>query len=140
MRKYHTEGQRYIGSIRVYGNQGEHTVKGFGELFPCLVLTKRGERGLPSDDLAVYFAHCYRVMRLEVVPKIIRCCGDGTFGACDIAGSMSAVSGTVKALCGAGVGIAVSVAAVTSEQLLQLTFSVQSFAAARPLHFTCKYL
>ena len=80
MRKYHTEGQRYIGSIRVYGNRGEDTVKGFGELFPCLVLTEREERGLPSDDLAVYFAHCYRVMRLEVVPKIIRCCGDGTFG------------------------------------------------------------
>ena len=80
MRKYHTEGQRYIGSIRVYGNRGEDTVKGFGELFPCLVLTEREERGLPSDDLAVYFAHCHRVMRLEVVPKIIRCCGDGTFG------------------------------------------------------------
>ena len=80
MRKYHTEGQRYIGSIRVYGNRGEDTVKGFGELFPCLVLTEGEERGLPSDDLVVYFAHCYRVMRLEVVPKTIRCCGDGTFG------------------------------------------------------------
>ena len=139
MRKYHTEGQRYIASIRVYGNRGEDTVKGFGELFPCLVLTKSEERGLPSDDLAVYFAHCYRVMRLEVVPKIIRCCATERSGACDVAGSMSAVSGTVKSLCDAGVAIAVSVAAVISEQFLQLKFSVQSFAAARPLHFTCKY-
>ena len=49
---------------------------------------------------------------------------------------MSAVLGTVKALSGAGVAIAVSVAAVTSEQLLQLKFSVHSFATARPLHFT----
>ena len=79
MRKYHTEGQRYIGSIRVYDNRGEDTVKRFGELFPCLVLTEREERGLPCDDLAVYFAHCYRVIRLEVIPKIIRWCGDGTF-------------------------------------------------------------
>ena len=61
-------------------------------------------------------------------------------GACDVAGSMSAVSGTVKALCGAGVAIAVSEAALTSEQLLQLKFSVQPFAAARSLHFTCRYL
>ena len=57
-------------------------------------------------------------------------------GACDVAGSMSKVSGTVKSLCGAGVAVAVSVAAMTSEQLLQLKFSVHSFAAARPLHFT----
>ena len=57
-------------------------------------------------------------------------------GACDVAGSMSAVLGTVKALSGAGVAIAVSVAAVTSEQFLQLKFSVHSFATARPLHFT----
>ena len=56
-------------------------------------------------------------------------------GACDVAGSMSAVSGTVKSLCGDGVAIAVSVAAVTSEQFLHLTFSVLSFAAARPLLF-----
>ena len=72
MRKYHTEGQRYIRAIRVYGNRGEDTLKGFGELSACLVLTEREERGLPCDDLAVYFGHCYRVMRLEVVPKIIR--------------------------------------------------------------------
>ena len=57
-------------------------------------------------------------------------------GACDVVGSLSGVSGAVKALCGAGVAIASSVAAVTSEWLLQLKFSVQSFAAARPLHFT----
>ena len=31
-------------------------MKGFGELFPCLVLTEREEQGLPSDDLMVYFA------------------------------------------------------------------------------------
>ena len=49
---------------------------------------------------------------------------------------MNAVSETVKALCDAGVAIVVSVAAVTKEQLLQLKFSVQSFAAARPLNFT----
>ena len=140
MRKYHTEGQRYIGSIRVYGNRGEDTVKGFGELFPCLVLTKREEPGLPSDDLAVYFAHCYRVMRLEMVQKLFDAAATERSGACDVAGSMSAVSGTVKALCGAGVAIAVSVAAVISEQFLQLKFLVQSFAAARPLHFTCNYI
>ena len=80
MRKYHTEGQRYIGSIPVYGNRGEDTVKGFGELFPCLVLTEREERGLLFDNLEVYFAHCFLVMRLEVVQTIIRRCGDGTFG------------------------------------------------------------
>ena len=57
-------------------------------------------------------------------------------GACDVERPMSAVSGTVNALCGAGVAIAVSVVAVTSEQLLQLKFSVHSFAAASPLHFT----
>ena len=61
-------------------------------------------------------------------------------GACDVAKSMSALSGKVKALCVAGVAIAVSVAVVTLEQLLQLKFSVQSFATARPLHFTWKYL
>ena len=47
----------------------------------------------------------------------------------DVAGSMSAVSGTVKALCGAGVAIAVSVGVVTSEQLcsrsLRLTVSLR---------------
>ena len=80
MRKYHTEGLRYIGSIRVYGSRREDTVKGFGELFPCLVLTEREEQGLPCDDLGVYFTHCYRVMRLEVIPKAIRWCGDGKFG------------------------------------------------------------
>ena len=53
MRKCHTEGQRYIGSIRVYGNRGEDTVKGFAKQFPCLVLTEHEERGLPCDDLAV---------------------------------------------------------------------------------------
>ena len=136
MRKYRTEGQRYIGSIRAYGNRGEDTVRGIGDLFPCLVPTEREQRGLPCDDLAVYLAHCYRLMRLEVVPKIIRWCGDKTFGACDVAGSMSAVSGAVKALCGAGVAIAVLMAAVTLERLLKLKFLVQSFAAARPLHFT----
>ena len=57
-------------------------------------------------------------------------------GACDFAGSMSTVSGMVNSLCSAGNAIAVSVAAVTSEQRLQLKFSVHSFAAARPLHFT----
>ena len=80
MQKYHTGGQRYIGSIHVYGNRGEDTVKGFGELFPCLVLTEREERGLPYDDLAVYFAHSYSVMSLEVISEIIRWCGDGTLG------------------------------------------------------------
>ena len=49
---------------------------------------------------------------------------------------MSAVLGTVNSLCGAGVAISVSVAAVTSKQLLQLKFSVLFSAAARPLHFT----
>ena len=39
-------------------------------------------------------------------------------GACDAAGSMRAGSATVKSLCGAGVAIAVLVAAVTSEQHL----------------------
>ena len=43
-------------------------------------------------------------------------------GAGDVAGSMSAVSGTVKALCRAGDAIAVSVAAVTSEQHLHACF------------------
>ena len=71
MRKCHTEGHTYIGSIRVYGNWGEDTVKGFGELFHSLVLTEREERGLLCDDLAVYFAHCYSLMRLEVIPIII---------------------------------------------------------------------
>ena len=47
-------------------------------------------------------------------------------GACDVARSMSAVSGAVKSLCGAGVAIAVLLALVTSEQLLQLKFSVHS--------------
>ena len=55
---------------------------------------------------------------------------------CDVAGSLSALSGTVRKLCGAGVAIAALVAALTLEQLLQLKFLVQSFAAARPLHFT----
>ena len=71
-------------------------MKGFGELIPCLVLTEREERGLPCEDLAVHFATCYRVMRLEVIQKIIRWCSGGTFGG--VAGSMSAVSGTVKSL------------------------------------------
>ena len=135
MRKYHTEGQRHIGSIRVYGNRGEG-VKGFGELFPCLVLTEREERGPPCDYLAVYFAHCYRVMRLELSQKLSDRAATERSGACEVAGFMSAVSGMLKSLCDAGVAIAVSVAAVTSEQLLQLKFSVHSFAAARPLHFT----
>ena len=55
--------------------------------------------------------------------------------ACDVADGMSAVSGTIKSLCDAGVAIAVSVAAVTSEKLLELKFLVQSLATARPLHF-----
>ena len=38
MRKYHTEVHRYMGSIRVYGNWGEDTVNGFGELFTDLFL------------------------------------------------------------------------------------------------------
>ena len=38
--------------------------------------------------------------------------------------------------CVVSVAIAVSAAAVTSKQLLQLKFSVHSFAAARPPHFT----
>ena len=46
----------------------------------------------------------------------------GGGGGGDVAGPMSAVSGTVKALCGAGVAIAVSVAAVTSEQLFHAYF------------------
>ena len=75
-----TQRVRDIGSIRVYGNRGEDTVKGVSELFPCLVLTEREKRGLPCEELAVYFAHCYRVKRLEVIPKIIRWSGDGTFG------------------------------------------------------------
>ena len=54
-------------------------MKGFGEQFPCLVLSEREERGLPYDDLTVYFEHCYSVMNLEIIPKIIRWCGDGTF-------------------------------------------------------------
>ena len=54
----------------------EDTVKGFGERFPCLVLTELEERGLPCEELAVYFPHYYLVMKLEVVPKIIRWCGD----------------------------------------------------------------
>ena len=57
VRMYHTEGQIYIGSICIYGNRGKDTLEGFGELFHCLVLTEREERGLPCDDLAVYFWH-----------------------------------------------------------------------------------
>ena len=57
-------------------------------------------------------------------------------GSCYVAGSMSAVSVTVKALCGGGVAIAVLVVAVNSEQLLQLKFLVHSFAAAGSLLFT----
>ena len=117
MQKYHTEGQRFIGSIRVYGNRGQETVEDFGELFPCLVHTEREERGLPSDDLAVYFTHCYRVIRLELSQKISDDAATERSGACDFAGSLSAVSGTLKSWCGAGVSIAVSVAAVTSEKV-----------------------
>ena len=73
-----------------------------------------------------------------MVPKIIDAAATERSGSCDVAGSMSAVSGMVKALCCAGVAIAFSVVAVTSEQFLQLKFSVHSFAAARPLHFTSK--
>ena len=104
---------RDISDLSVFTAIGERTLKGFGELFPCLVLTEREERGLPYDDLALYFGHCYHVKRLEVVPKIIRWCGDERSGACDVAGSMSAVSGTVKALCGTGARMVVSVAAAT---------------------------
>ena len=71
MRKYYKMGQRYIEFIRVYSNRREDTVKGVGELFPCLVLTECEEQGFPCDELAVYFAHCYRVMRLKVVPEIV---------------------------------------------------------------------
>ena len=69
-------------SNRIYPciRQSGRTLKGFGELFPCLVLTEREERGLPCEDPSVYLVHCYRVMRLEVIPKIIRWCGDGTLG------------------------------------------------------------
>ena len=49
---------------------------------------------------------------------------------------MSALSATVKAMCGAHVAVDVSVAAVTSKQLLQLKFLVESFVVARPLNFT----
>ena len=110
------EAQRYIGSLRIYGNRREDTVKGFGEMFPCLVLTEREERGLPCD-LALFFAHCYRVMRLEVVPKLSAGAATERSGACDVAEYMSAVSRTVKALCGGCAAIPVSVAAMTSEQL-----------------------
>ena len=74
--------------------------------------------------------------RLEVVPKLSDDAATERSKACDVAGSMSAVSGMVKSLCGTVVAIAVSVAAVTSEQLLQLKFSFHSFAGARSLHFT----
>ena len=76
------------------------------------------------------------MMRLEVVKKLCDDAATERSGACDVAGCMSAVSGTVKALCGACVAISVLVAAVNSEQLLQLKFSVHAFAAARALHFT----
>ena len=59
---------RDISDLSVFTAIGERTLKGFGELFPCLVLTEREERGLPCDELVVFFAHCYSEMRLEVVP------------------------------------------------------------------------
>ena len=135
MRKYHTEGQRYIVSIRVYDNRVEDTVTGFGELFPCLVLTEREERGLPCDDLVAYFLLCYRVMRLEVVPKLSDGAATESSGACYVAGSMSAMSGTqILAWCRrcdcclGGCG--------DLRAAFQLKFSVHSFAAPRPLYFT----
>ena len=45
MREYHTEGQRYIGSIRVYGNRGEDTVKGFANGSPVLFLLSAKNEG-----------------------------------------------------------------------------------------------
>ena len=76
-------------------------------------------------------------MKLEVFPKKL---SDGAaterFGAFDVVGSISEVSGSVKTLCGAGVTIAVPTAAMTAKRPLQPTFLVHSFAAARPLHFT----
>ena len=58
------------------------------------------------------------------------------FGAFDNVGAISEVSGSVKAWCGAGVTIAVPMAAMTAQRPLQPTFLFHSFAAARPLHFT----
>ena len=68
---------RDISDLSVFTAIGERTLcKVSANCSPVLfLLSVKNE-----DVLAVYFTHCYRVMRLEVIPKIIRWCGDGTFG------------------------------------------------------------
>ena len=99
MREYHSEFQRYIGPIRVYGNRGEDTVKGFGELLPCLVHTEREEQRIPCDDLAVYFRHCYRGMRRKMFQNLSDGAATERSGACNVAGSMSSGKSQSIVLC-----------------------------------------
>ena len=126
----------YIGSIRVYGNRGEDSVNGFDELIPVLSLLSVKSEGFHVTTSRYILRAVTAWWGWNFSQKLSDCVVTEQSGAWDVAGSMNAVSETVKALCDAGVPIAVSVAAVTKEQLLQLKFSDQSFAAARPLLFT----
>ena len=82
-----------------------------------------------------YFSSTATLLSRDEAGSFSRKLSDGAaterFGAFDVVGSISEVSGSVKALCGAGVTIAVPMAAMTAERPLQPTFLIHYFAAAR---------